>query len=122
MNNKAADDKRRIMIKSYLSTNEKEHFDLLKSRYGAETTQAEFIRWAIFDKKIDFNFGSFKQEENIDALLFENKKIGVNLNQIAKILNAQMVPDNDLIILLNQQLKLLREVESSIKEILQAQN
>lgn len=85
MKNTQGETHRRIPVKTYLSDDEKRSFDELCT--DANLTQAEFIRKAIFQAKLNIIVQPICPLDDLVTLNAEYGKIGSNLNQIAKFLN-----------------------------------
>ncbi len=83
MKDKAA--KRKNMIKSYLNSDEYATFLNDLSLYGM--SQAEYIRWSLFNKKIIFRTKELKFEEKLFDYLRDVEGLTNNLNQITRYLH-----------------------------------
>lgn len=83
MKDKAA--KRKNLIKSYLNSDEYATFLNDLSLYGM--SQAEYIRWSLFNKKIIFRTKELKFEEKLFDYLRDVEGLTNNLNQITRYLH-----------------------------------
>lgn len=83
MKDKAA--KRKNLIKSYLNSDEYATFLNDLSLYGM--SQAEYIRWSLFNKKIIFRMKELKFEEKLFDYLRDVEGLTNNLNQITRYLH-----------------------------------
>ena len=83
MKDKAA--KRNNLIKSYLNSDEYATFLNDLSLYGM--SQAEYIRWSLFNKKIIFRTKELKFEEKLFDYLRDVEGLTNNLNQITRYLH-----------------------------------
>lgn len=83
MKDKAA--KRKNLIKSYLNSDEYATFLNDLSLYGM--SQAEYIRWSLFNKKIIFRTEELKFEEKLFDYLRDVEGLTNNLNQITRYLH-----------------------------------
>lgn len=83
MKDKAA--KRKNLIKSYLNSDEYATFLNDLSLYGM--SQAEYIRWSLFYKKIIFRTKELKFEEKLFDYLRDVEGLTNNLNQITRYLH-----------------------------------
>ena len=77
---------RRIIVMARLTDQEKEEFVTLQRLY--KMSQAELIRWAVFNKDIHFEIRQEETQETRKKLLIQIGEIGNNLNQIARHLNS----------------------------------
>lgn len=75
----------KIPVKTYLSEDEKRSFNELCT--GANMSQSEFIRQAVFQAKLNIIVQPICPLDDLVALNSQYGKIGSNLNQIAKFLN-----------------------------------
>lgn len=83
MKDKAA--KRKNLIKSYLNSDEYATFLNDLSLY--RMSQAEYIRWSLFNKKIIFRTKELKFEEKLFDYLRDVEGLTNNLNQITRYLH-----------------------------------
>ena len=83
MKDKAA--KRKNLIKSYLNSDEYATFLNDLSLYVM--SQAEYIRWSLFNKKIIFRTKELKFEEKLFDYLRDVEGLTNNLNQITRYLH-----------------------------------
>ena len=83
MKDKAA--KRKNLIKSYLNSDEYATF--LNDLWLYGMSQAEYIRWSLFNKKIIFRTKELKFEEKLFDYLRDVEGLTNNLNQITRYLH-----------------------------------
>lgn len=78
--------KRNCYIRARLTEEEKQDFDERKEASGL--SQTDFIRQAVFHSKINLIIQKECNIDQLEKLIGEYGKIGSNLNQIAKHMNA----------------------------------
>lgn len=81
---------------------------LIEKSAEARMTVSDYIAALVENKKITV-------VENIPDLIYEVRKIGVNINQIAHIANSQRYIDNEL---LTKAIQGLNEIKSLVQKIL----
>lgn len=92
-----------------LTDQEKEEFVTLQHLY--KMSQAELIRWAVFNKDIHFEIRQEETQETRKKLLIQIGEIGNNLNQIARHLNSLGSATPTLTIDIMQQLNELQKLQ-----------
>ena len=103
MKHNLSQDPRSIVVKTRLSSSEKAELDTLLDRTGL--SQAEYLRCAIFGTPIqEAPKPVLSPIEGLDKLIAQYGRIGNNLNQIARWLNAGGYLDRELVHSLNYQL------------------
>jgi Arc/MetJ-type ribon-helix-helix transcriptional regulator len=103
------DEKRTELISFRLTPSEKKKLDNLVSEYQVKNV-SDFIRQVILTGK----FKTTKQAQNYEKFLYEINKIGVNLNQIARLCNTRGSVDAKILKVLakmEEKLDLLLEIE-----------
>jgi Arc/MetJ-type ribon-helix-helix transcriptional regulator len=96
------DEKRTELVSFRLTPSEKDKLDNLVSEYQVKNV-SDFIRQIILTGK----FKTTKQAQNDERLLYEINKIGINLNQIARLCNTRGSVDAKI-------LKVLAKIEEKL--------
>jgi hypothetical protein len=106
-------EKRTENIKVRLTPSEKEKIDELIKKYNVKNL-SEFIREVILTKKYKVKNCNCKCKKEYKELLYQVSKIGVNLNQIARLCNTRGSVDAKILQVLakmEEKLDLLLEIE-----------
>ena len=113
--NKSNPLRRNIRIESFLTRAEKEIFDSQLSLYGL--SQAELIRWSLFNKEISFRSDDVTGGNILKSILAEYGKTGSNLNQIAHHLNGGGELTADTLYEIRKELSALSDLSGKLLKI-----
>ena len=101
-------------IKIRLSESDLGVIDVMCERY--RKNRSELIRWALFEKKMEFHIGREEVDHILEELVVSLSRIGNNMNQIARYFNSGGTTSNDMEAALQSQLSLIEGATKIIEE------